>query len=146
MGCFKIPGTRLPIFQQIPSDVHVFVGSSFFMPCEADEVTDIYQWVKEGTILSSDSNLVIQPGVGLSVQRASKTHSGTYICVARNELGMVNVSAVVSVTNAVITCDGQFSTSYCLIILIVFACMGIRLSQHASLNLETCGSMGSIYC
>lgn len=83
------------------------MGSSFSLACSADEVTDNYQWVRGGMVLSSDSNLVIRPGVGLSVQRATKAHAGTYYCVASNEEGMLNVSAVVQVTNAVITCDGQ---------------------------------------
>lgn len=64
-------------------------------------------WMKEGLILSSDENVIIKPGSGLEVKNSLKSHSGKYYCIAKNYHGEVNVSAVVNVTNAVITCDGK---------------------------------------
>lgn len=62
--------------------------------------------MKDGEVLASSSDFVIEPGVGLTVSGARKNHSGRYYCVAMSEERSANVSAVVNVTNAVITCDG----------------------------------------
>ena len=102
-------GSPVPVIHTEPSgdDTHVFVGSSFFLPCETDGLTDTYQWMRDGIVLSSNSNFTIETGVGLHVLNAGTSNSGVYTCVASNDIGSVNISAVVVVTDSVITCDGQ---------------------------------------
>jgi hypothetical protein len=102
-------GDREPVIIESPGSIQVFTGSPFFLPCEINtQLIDTYQWMKDGVVLSSGSELTITPGVGIEVFNASKTHSGEYHCVVANGAGVANVSATVQVTNAVITCDGKF--------------------------------------
>ena len=91
---------------RLPSNLHVFVGSSFSLQCEAAQSTGTFQWLKDGMVLSPNANLLLTPGVGLQVLHAGRTHSGVYRCVLTNAAGSVGASAEVQVTDDVITCDG----------------------------------------
>ena len=103
----SIPGSVLPtISSSSMSNVHTFVGSSFFLPCETDRLADTYQWFRSGIEIHTNSHQVIETGLGLRVMAAQKSDSGVYLCVARNDAGSVNVTVVVDVTNSVLTCDG----------------------------------------
>ena len=105
-----VAGFRPPVITEEPSNLHVFVGSSFFLPCETNNVlADTYQWLKDGAVLSANSNLIVRQGVGLQILHARKAHSGVYQCVVTNSAGTVNASAEVQVTDTVITCDGEQS-------------------------------------
>ena len=90
-------------------DLHMFAGASFTLPCVSNNLfADTYQWIKDGVVLTSNTNLIITPGTGLGVLSAKRSHSGVYYCVVTNDAASVNVSARVDVTSSVITCDGQW--------------------------------------
>lgn len=91
------------------SNIHAFVGSSFFLPCETDIPTDTYQWYRNGVEIHSNSHYSIESGVGLHVAMAQRSDSGVYMCVAENEAGSVNATVDVEVTNSVLTCDGKYN-------------------------------------
>ena len=100
-------GDRDPVITRSPTDTHSFVGSTFFLRCEANPLLiDTYQWVKDGVMLSTNSEFTVDHGYGIEIWNARKEHSGKYSCVVSNGAGAVNVSATVDVTSAVITCDG----------------------------------------
>ena len=104
---FAHTGGRLPTFIRTPKDTHVFVGGNFSLTCSADEVTEGYQWTKDDDIISENARVQIHPGRRLTVVNATKRDAGVYHCLAINEEGSVNASAIVNVTGAVLTCDGM---------------------------------------
>ncbi len=79
------------------------------LPCQADEVTDNYLWYKDGQDITADPSFTIQAGLGLVVNSARKNDTGTYTCVAMNEMGTANASAEVHITTSVITCEGKLT-------------------------------------
>lgn len=103
-------GDRAPVINQSPSDIHVFVGATFSLTCEANPLLiDTYQWMKDGVVLSSSENLIINNGEELRVLNARPSHSGVYQCVVTNVAGTASANATVQVTNTVITCDGEWA-------------------------------------
>ena len=95
-----------------PRDAHTFQNGSFTIDCRADHFADIILWEKEGYAIDMESSRFVIEGDGvtvssLTVKDASKDDSGVYYCLAEGEAGKVNASAVVTVTGAVLTCDGE---------------------------------------
>uniref|UniRef100_A0A3Q3KGE9 B-cell receptor CD22-like n=1 Tax=Mastacembelus armatus TaxID=205130 RepID=A0A3Q3KGE9_9TELE len=74
----------------------VVVGSSVNLTCSsvASPAADNYTWYKRTDSLRSTSLLQVGSGQVLSLQVVEKSHSGAYLCVARNSLGENNSTEV----------------------------------------------------
>ena len=106
-------GLKVPSIIRAPVDTHAFENGSFTFHCEADHFTEIMLWEKDGYAVDMESSRYIIRGENertssLTVMNARKEDSGVYHCVAENEAGKVNASAVVVVTATVLTCDGEW--------------------------------------
>ncbi|XP_026149340.1 B-cell receptor CD22-like isoform X3 [Mastacembelus armatus] len=104
MGVDLINSTKVHIIVQYgpmntrvsvdPPDV--VVGSSVNLTCSsvASPAADNYTWYKRTDSLRSTSLLQVGSGQVLSLQVVEKSHSGAYLCVARNSLGENNSTEV----------------------------------------------------
>ena len=102
-----MPRIRIP-----PSHTHAFPGEDVILRCMGDDNTNSYRWLFSGQPLVSSDRLTIIPGVGLNISHVAESDSGLYTCVAVGTEGSVEASAQLSVTGALISCQGEWGTCW----------------------------------
>uniref|UniRef100_A0A1S4GUJ9 Peroxidase n=2 Tax=Anopheles gambiae TaxID=7165 RepID=A0A1S4GUJ9_ANOGA len=84
-----------------PENQNVKVGSTLTLECEADgnPLPHIW-WKKDGLPVNETSQVYFtDDAIELTIDHAEESDSGTYVCVAENELGIAEVEAEVVVIN-----------------------------------------------
>ena len=111
---FPLSGARSPSIIQAPTDVHTFENSSFTLHCRANHYAESLRWEKDGSAVvgTVGSGRISIQGDGrlsssLTVREARREDSGVYYCLVESEAGRTDASAVVTVTGALLTCDGE---------------------------------------
>ncbi|XP_050073401.1 peroxidasin isoform X1 [Anopheles maculipalpis] len=85
-----------------PENQHVKIGSTLTLECEADgnPLPHIW-WKKDGQPVNETSQVFFtDDAIELTIDHVEVSDSGTYACVAENELGIAEVEAEVVVINA----------------------------------------------
>ncbi|XP_053674743.1 peroxidasin [Anopheles nili] len=84
-----------------PENQNVKIGSTLTLECEADgnPLPHIW-WKKDGLPVNETSQVYFSDdAIELTIDHAQESDSGTYVCVAENELGIAEVEAEVLVIN-----------------------------------------------
>ncbi|XP_041772319.1 peroxidasin isoform X2 [Anopheles merus] len=84
-----------------PENQNVKVGSTLTLECEADgnPLPHIW-WKKDGLPVNETSQVYFtDDAIELTIDHVEESDSGTYVCVAENELGIAEVEAEVVVIN-----------------------------------------------
>ncbi|XP_052896954.1 peroxidasin isoform X1 [Anopheles moucheti] len=84
-----------------PENQNVKIGSTLTLECEADgnPLPHIW-WKKDGLPVNETSQVYfIDDAIELTIDHVDESDSGTYVCVAENELGIAEVEAEVVVIN-----------------------------------------------
>ena len=80
--------------------------------CVGDQRTVSYHWYKDGQPLETSDRVAVVTGVGLNISHVTMDDSGVYSCVVMGIEGSSEASAQLSVTGALISCEGQSSGAY----------------------------------
>uniref|UniRef100_A0A182WJQ7 Peroxidasin n=1 Tax=Anopheles minimus TaxID=112268 RepID=A0A182WJQ7_9DIPT len=84
-----------------PENQNVKIGSTLTLECEADgnPLPHIW-WKKDGLAVNETSQIYFtDDAIELTIDHVEASDSGTYVCVAENELGIAEVEAEVVVIN-----------------------------------------------
>ena len=90
-----------------PSNTHAFTGEDVVLQCVGDQRTVSYHWYKDGQPLETSDRVAVVAGVGLNISHVTMDDSGVYSCVVMGTEGSSETSAQLSVTGALISCEGQ---------------------------------------
>ncbi|CAI8057022.1 Peroxidasin, partial [Geodia barretti] len=99
-------GTVRPRVSIPPSHVHAFTGENVVLRCVGDQRTVSYHWYKDGQPLETSDRVAVVTGVGLNISHVTMDDSGVYSCVVMGIEGSSEASAQLSVTGALISCEG----------------------------------------
>ena len=78
LTCYHIV---LPSMNTHPDNVTVLTGQSVDLTCSATGTDVVYQWMKNGVILSDESSNVLR------INEIKQSDDGTYQCIASNKGG-----------------------------------------------------------
>uniref|UniRef100_A0A182QQU6 Uncharacterized protein n=1 Tax=Anopheles farauti TaxID=69004 RepID=A0A182QQU6_9DIPT len=84
-----------------PENQNVQIGSTLTLECEADGNPLPHIWWKKDGLPVNETNQVYftDDAIELTIDHVQESDSGTYVCVAENELGIAEVEAEVVVIN-----------------------------------------------
>uniref|UniRef100_A0A182S5N2 Ig-like domain-containing protein n=1 Tax=Anopheles maculatus TaxID=74869 RepID=A0A182S5N2_9DIPT len=98
---FQALGAAPPRIILGPENQNVKIGSTLTLECEADgnPLPHIW-WKKDGLPVNETSQVFFtDDAIELTIDHVEVSDSGTYVCVAENELGIAEVEAEVVVIN-----------------------------------------------
>ena len=89
----EVAMTRVTVHQGEPAELPC-VASGFPLPT--------YSWSRDGDVISSTQERVVRAGGNLVFRQTMVSDSGTYTCVARNDIGQTSSSVTLSITGRIV--------------------------------------------
>ncbi|XP_053365553.1 peroxidasin [Clarias gariepinus] len=97
-----------PVFTNAPRDMTVESGNDAQIPCSAHgEPSPVITWNKDGVQVTESGKFHINPDGYLEVNDVGLADAGRYECVARNSIGYLSVSMVLTVQVPQVSREGD---------------------------------------